>query len=87
MNYYIHLLVSVCRPAVGTYDMVIQRYCLGVSLDDSRMHDFDIDHWSTPRNRQRLRSLLCEDWLSEGCEVVGCEEIAGAVQWEDVHRV
>jgi hypothetical protein len=83
MSSYVHLLVSVCHP---TYDMTINRFCLGVSLHDSRMRDFDIDHWGTPQNRHRLLSLLCEDWLSEGCAVVGCEEISGAVQWEAIQE-
>ena len=84
MSNYIHLLVSVIHPAYG---MTISRYCLGISLDDSRMRTFDIDLWAEPEIRQLILSLLCEDWLSDGCTVVGCEEISGAVQWEDVHRV
>lgn len=81
MSNYIHLLVSVIHPA---YAMTISRYCIGVSLDDPRMYGFEINYWAEPDNRARLRSLLCEDWLSEGCTVVGCEEISGAVQWENV---
>jgi hypothetical protein len=83
MKRYIHLLVSVVHP---TCEMSINRYCLGVSLDDSRMKDFDPDHWAEPTNRQRLLSLLCEDWLTDNCAIVGCEEISGAVQWEDCIR-
>lgn len=80
MTPYVHLLVSVIHP---TYQMTINRYCVGFSLDDQRLRGFDLDHWAEPENRRRIRSLLCEDWLTDGCEVVGCEQIAGAVQWED----
>jgi hypothetical protein len=84
MNNYIHLLVSVIHPA---YAMTTNRYCLGISLDDSRMRNFDMDSWAEPEMRQLILSLLCEDWLTDGCTVVNCEQIAGAVQWEDIHRV
>jgi hypothetical protein len=80
MNNYIHLLVSVIHP---TYEMCISRYCLGISMSDARMRGFDVDAWAEPENRRRLLSLLCEDWLTENCAVVGCEEISGAVQWEN----
>jgi hypothetical protein len=83
MKRYIHLVVSVVHP---TCEMSINRYCLSVSLDDSRMKDFDPDRWAEPTNRQRLLSLLCEDWLTDNCAIVGCEEISGAVQWEDCIR-
>jgi len=79
MTNYFHLLVSVIHPV---YAMTINRYCIGFSMDDSRMRNFDIDCWAEPENRQRLRSLLCEDWLTDDCCIVGCEEISGAVQWE-----
>jgi hypothetical protein len=29
--------------------------------------------------------LLCEDWLTDDCSVVGCEQITGAVQWQRIH--
>lgn len=45
------------------------------------MRNFDIDQWAVPTNREKILSLLCEDWLTDGCSVVSCEEIAGAVQW------
>ena len=77
---YITFLVSVVHPA---YEMTINRYCVGVSLDDTRLRNFDIDHWAEPTNRQRILSLLCEDWLTENCAVVGFEQIAGAIQWEN----
>ena len=83
MKNYIHLLVSVVHP---TREVMINRYCLGISLDDSRMRGFDLNHWAEPANRQRLLSLLCEDWLTDNCAIIGCEEIAGAVQWEDCIR-
>ena len=38
--------------------------------------------WLQLRNHP---SLLCEDWLTDGCDVVGCEQIAGAVQWENCY--
>jgi hypothetical protein len=81
MNNYIHLLISVVHPAYG---MTINRYCLGIDINDPLLHDFDIDHWAEPETRNRLLNLLCEDWLSDGCSVVGCEQIAGAVQWQRV---
>jgi hypothetical protein len=81
MSNYIHLLVSVIHPV---YAMTINRYSLGVSLDDPRMRSFNLDHWAEPENRNLLLNLLCEDWLTDGCTVVGCEQIAGAVQWENV---
>jgi hypothetical protein len=81
MSNYIHLLVSVIHPA---YAMTINRYCLGVSLDDPRMRNFNLDYWAEPDMRQLILSLLCEDWLTDGCAVVGCDPIAGAVQWEAV---
>jgi len=56
-------------------------------LDDTRLRDFDVDSWATPTNRQKILSLLCEDWLTEDCAVVGCEQIAGSVQWDDIHRI
>lgn len=80
MNSYIVLLVSVAHPSHG---LTVNRYCVGISTHDSRMRGFDPDRWAEPFNRKRLLSLLCEDWLTDGCSVVGCEEIAGAVQWED----
>lgn len=80
MTDYVHLLVSVIHPA---YEMTINRYCLGFSMRDQRLQNFDPDHWAEPANRRMLLSLLCEDWLTDGCEIVGCEPIAGAVQWED----
>jgi hypothetical protein len=67
--------------------MTINRYCLGISMDDSRMQGFEVNHWAEPENRQKLLSLLCEDWLTENCAVVGCEEIAGAVQWGGIAGV
>lgn len=78
MTNYIHLLVSVIHP---TYEMTINRYCLSISMEDSRMRNFDIDQWAVPANREKILSLLCDDWLTDGCSVVSCEEIAGAVQW------
>jgi hypothetical protein len=81
MNSYVHLLVSVSHPAYG---MTINRYCIGVDINDPLMRDFDIDHWAAPEMRSRLLNLLCEDWLTDNCSVVGCEQIAGAVQWQRV---
>ena len=81
---YVHLLISVVHSGQNGYDMSINRYCMGISTEDPRMLDFDLDNWAEPRNRQRLLSLLCEDWITDGCTVVGCEQIAGAVQWENV---
>jgi hypothetical protein len=84
MRNYLTLLVSVIHPS---YEMTINRYCLGVLLDDTRLQDFDVDSWATPTNRQKILSLLCEDWLTEDCAVVDCEQIAGSVQWDDIHRI
>jgi hypothetical protein len=83
MTTYIHLLVALSHP---TYDMTINRYCVGIDINDPLMHDFDVDRWAEPTMRNRLLSLLCEDWLTDGCSVVGCEQIAGAVQWQRVHE-
>jgi hypothetical protein len=81
MSNYIHLLVSVIHPV---YELTVNRYSVGVSLDEPRMRNFDIDSWAEPEQRSLILSLLCEDWLTDGCTVVGCEQIAGAVQWENV---
>ena len=78
MSNYIHILVSVIHPA---YAMTISRYCISVSLDDPRMGTFDLDLWAEPEMRRLILSLLCEDWLTDDCTIVGCEEISGAVQW------
>jgi hypothetical protein len=78
MTPYIHLLISVIHPA---YEMTTNRYAVSLAVADSRLRTFTIDQWAEPEMRQKLLSLLCEDWLTEGCSVVGCEEIAGAVQW------
>jgi len=79
-SHYIHLLVSVIHP---TYEMTINRYCLGFSLHDQRLPGFDPDRWAEPAMRQKILSMLCEDWLTVDCAVVGCEQITGAVQWEN----
>lgn len=80
-NGYIHLLVSVIHP---TYELTSNRYCVGISIYDPRMRRFNIDSWAEPRMRQLLLSLLCEEWLTDDCTIVGCEQIAGAVQWQAV---
>lgn len=79
MNNYANFLISVIHPA---YELTTNRYCVGVSLDDPRLRGFDIDNWAAPSNRRVLLSLLYEEWLTEGCDIVGCEEVAGAVQWQ-----
>jgi hypothetical protein len=81
MSTYIHLLVSVAHPA---YDMTINRYCLGVDLEDPLWYGFDLDRWALPEMRNKLLNMLCEDWLTDNCCIVGCEQIAGAVQWQGV---
>ena len=81
MTPYITLLVSVIHPVYG---MTINRYCIGISPDDSRMQGFELDHWAEPENRSLLLSLLCEDWLTDGCSIVDCTPIAGSIQWEMV---
>lgn len=81
MSNYITLLISVIHPV---YAMTINRYAVDISLDDPRMSDFDADAWAEPEVRRTLLGLLCEDWLTDGCEVVGCEQISGAIQWEEV---
>ena len=45
MTPYITLLVSVIHPVYG---MTINRYCIGISPDDSRMQGFELDHWAEP---------------------------------------
>lgn len=82
MKPYVHILVSVIHPE---YEMTTNRYCVGFSLEDQRLRDFDIDRWAEPDQRRKILSLLCEDWLTDGCDVVGCEQIAGAVQWENCY--
>lgn len=82
---YVHLLVSIVHCAADGAASAINRYCVGISTEDSRMLRFDLDNWATPENRGLLLSLLCEDWLTDGCTVVGCEQVAGAVQWEAIH--
>lgn len=81
MSTYIHLLVSVIHPV---YEMTTNRYCVGIDINDPLMHGFDLDRWAAPEMRNKLLSLLCEDWLTDDCTVVGCEQIAGAVQWQRV---
>ena len=83
MSSYIHLLVSVVHPA---YEMTINRYCIGIDTNDPLFANFDVDRWAAPEMRNRLLSLLCEDWLTDNCCVVGCERIAGAVQWQQVEH-
>lgn len=80
---YINLLVSVAHPAFE--DVPINRYCVGIDANDPLMHGFDVDRWAEPEMRDRLLGLLCDDWLTDGSHVVGCEPIAGAVQWQRVH--
>lgn len=77
---YANLLISVAHPGFG----VINRYAVGVDTEDPLFRHIDIDRWADPEMRNRLLSLLCDDWLSVGCSVVGCEEIAGSVQWQRV---
>jgi hypothetical protein len=79
---YVHLLVSVIHPV---FEVTTNRYCVGISLQDSRMRKFDLDSWAKPEMRRLILSLLCEEWLTDGCTIVGCEQIAGAVQWKAVH--
>ena len=81
MSNYIHLLVSVVHPA---YEMTINRYCIGIDTSDPLYTNIDVDRWAAPEMRSRLLSLLCEDWLTDDCCVVACEQIAGAVQWQQV---
>jgi len=81
MSNYVHLLVSVIHPA---YEMTINRYCIGIDINDPLMRDFYIDCWAAPEMRSRLLSLLCEDWLTDDCAVISCEQIAGAIQWQRV---
>lgn len=81
-NNYCVLLVSVIHP---TYEMTTCRYCVGIDINDPLMHGFDIDQWALPEMRDKLLKLLCEDWLTENCCVVGCEQISGAVQWQRIY--
>jgi hypothetical protein len=83
MNNYIHLLISVVHPA---YEMTINRYCVGIDTNDPLYTRIDVDHWADPEMRNKLLSLLCEDWLTDNCCVVGCEQISGAVQWQRVEQ-
>jgi hypothetical protein len=78
---YVHLLISVIHP---TYEMTTNRYTVSLAAADPRLRAFDIDQWAEPPMRRLLLGLLCEDWLTDGCEVVGCEQVAGAVQWQRV---
>lgn len=78
MTPYVYILVSIIHPEYG---MTTNRYCIGFSMQDRRLQGFDIDRWAEPVQRRKILSLLCEDWLTLGCDVVGCEQIAGAVQW------
>lgn len=77
---YITLLISVAHSVDG----IINRYCIGIDKNDPLYHRIDVDRWADPEMRNRLLSLLCDDWLSDGCCVVGCEQIAGSVQWQRV---
>jgi hypothetical protein len=79
---YVHLLVSVVHPAHDTFDMMICRYCVGFDTYDPLFCDFDLDTWATPVMRDKLLRLLCDDWLTDGSCIVGCEQITGAVQWQ-----
>lgn len=82
MSPYVHLLVSVAHHAP---ELTISRYCIGIDINDPLMRDFDLDNWAEHWMRDRLLNLLCDDWLTDGCHVVACEQIAGAVQWQRVH--
>jgi hypothetical protein len=78
MTSYFNFLISVLHPSYGN---TIHRYCVGVDLGDPFASSVEFDDWAEPDNRNRILSLLCEDWLTDGCIVVGVEEIQGAVQW------
>jgi hypothetical protein len=78
---YEHYLVSVLHP---TWNNTIERYCLGIDREDPLVQGLSFIEWALPKNRNRILSLLCEDWLTDGCIVVGVEEISGAVQWGKV---
>lgn len=78
MEDYTNLLLSVLHP---TPCMTISRYCVGISLSDSKMRDFNVNYWAEDANRGLLLSLLSNDWLTEDCIVVGCEVIEGSIQW------
>ena len=82
MTPYVYLLVSVAHSAP---ELAICRYCVGIDINDPLMHDFDLDRWAESKMRDRLLNLLCEDWLTDGCHVVACEQISGAVQWQRVY--
>lgn len=77
---YLTLLISLAHPEGGT----INRYAVGFDSTDPLFCRIDLNHWAEPEMRSRLLSLLCDDWLSDGCCVVGCELIAGSVQWQRV---
>jgi len=79
---YVTLLISVA--SYGDDDLITNRYCIGIDRNDPLYHRIDVERWADPEMRNRLLSLLCEDWLSDGCCVVGCEQIAGSVQWQRV---
>jgi hypothetical protein len=81
MHNYVNLLISIAHPNFG----VVSRYAVGIDTEDPLYKRIDIDRWAEPEMRNQMLSLLCEDWLSDGCCIVGCEEIAGAVQWQRVH--
>jgi len=78
MDDYITLLISVAflEPCVE-----IKRFSVGISLSDPLMAGLELAEWCEPENKLRLLSLLADDWLTGDCEIVGCEQIDGGIQW------
>jgi hypothetical protein len=78
---YVHLILTVVHQ-VPSQDLVCNRYCVSFSMDDPLFCDFDVDCWAEPEMRKILMRTLCEDWTRNALGITGCEEIAGAVQWD-----
>jgi hypothetical protein len=77
---YAHLILTVLHQFTSG-NCAYCRYCVSFSTDDPLFSGFDIDRWLEPGMRKILMRSLCEDWAESAIDIVGCQEIAGAVQW------
>ena len=80
---YATLILTVVHE-VPSEELVANRYCVGFSLDDPLFHGFDIDRWAEPEMRAILMRSLIDEWAEGALGIIGCEEIAGSVQWRRV---
>lgn len=78
MSPYIHLLITVLYPQD---DYALRRYAVSIDANDSRLARFEADCWADPHMKAMLSSILDEAWVRHAHVIVGCEQIADAIQW------